>query len=142
MIFLNPSIIAAIMSILVSALVSFLVSKKTDHRHLSDQLDELLKISIQYPYLESELFAESWEANRKSQDDKYLRYDLYCTRLFNYFERLAKYHKYNADKIANDVAIKDWVRLHRSYWNNPPSKYENVDSYVKEFRDLIGTYLK
>jgi len=123
--------IATIISIITSASITIWITKFNKQKNLDDQLDGLLKISIQYPYLENPKFAESWESNYDENDDKYLRYDLYCILLFNYLARVAKYYNYDKRKIENYIAIKDWIRQHSKYWQNPTNSYENIDTYEK-----------
>ncbi len=110
-------------------------------KYLDDQLDSLLKIALQYPYLENPDFIKTWNENKTSGKDEYLRYDLYCTLLFNFLARLSSHYKYNRKKIDNYVAAKDWIRLHKEYWLNPVNTFENVDSYDKQFKQLITDYL-
>lgn len=143
---IDITITAAAIATLVSALTSTLVTRwvagTNKKKSIEDQLDGILKIAIQYPYLESEKFTSNWSGDSEPEDEKYLRYDMYCTLLFNYLARVAEFYSYNTDKIENYIAIKDWVRLHAKYWLNPVSSYENIDSYDKKFVDLINRYLK
>lgn len=133
---------ATLISAITSALVTLWLNKNNKQRHIDDQLDTIIKISIQYPYLENSVFTSSWIDNKKSNEEEYLRYDAYCTLLFNYLSRLADFYKYDRNKIESYIAIKDWVRLHKNYWLNPASDYENIDSYDDKFRELINYYLK
>ncbi len=72
----------------------------------------------------------------------YLRYDLYCTLLFNFLSRVSEYYKYDKKKIDNYIAAKDWIRSHSSYWLDPINSYENIDSYDNKFKTIINEYLK
>jgi hypothetical protein len=92
------------------------ITRRNQKKNLDDQLDAILKIAIQYPYLESEAFTSSWQSSFNRDDEKFLRYDVYCTLLFNYLSRVAAHYKYNIKRIENFIAIKDWVRLHGKYW--------------------------
>ena len=140
------SVTSAAIATLISATTATGISMWITHgnkmKNLDDQLDGILKIAIQYPYLESDHFTSSWSSKFDRNDERYLRYDVYCTLIFNFLERLSKHFKYDKYKVENYVAIKDWVRLHGKYWNDPTSSYENIDSYEKEFVDLINSYLK
>ena len=135
---MDISIPSAVISVIISAIVSLAVTywnnKNNSKKHLDDQLDAILKISIQYLYLESEKFTKSWSENKNSDEEKYLRYDVYCILLFNYLSRVCEFFSYNSSKVENFIGIKDWVRLHKDYWQNPCSSYENVDGYDKKFR--------
>lgn len=139
---LTTASIVALISIVTSAGVSLWINKFNNKKKLDEQLDNLLKIAIQYPYLESINFANNWKSDISETDEKYLRYDIYCVMLFNYLQRLSKYYKYNKVKIEDHLAIKSWVRQHATYWNNPSNSYENIDSYEKKFTELINSYLK
>lgn len=139
---ITAATIATLISAATSATVTLLINRSNKLKHLDDQLDDILKIAVQYPYLESSSFTKTWNDKKDTEEEEYLRYDLYCTLLFNYLARLSSYFKYDKKKIDDYVAAKDWVRLHKDYWNNPYDTYENVDSYNKEFKELINEYIK
>jgi hypothetical protein len=139
---ITAAAIATLISALTSACMTLWLTTTNKKKSLDDQLDAILKIAIQYPYLESDAFAVEWKADFNKDDEKYLRYDVYCNLLFNFLSRVASYYKYDKVKIENYIAIKDWVRLHGKCWKNPTSAYENVDSYEKKFVDFINSYLK
>lgn len=143
---IDPTISAAAIATLVSALTSSVISlriaRRNQYKSLCDQLDSILKIAVQYPYLESERFTGLWSPEFDRNDEKFLRYDVYCTLVFNFLCGVAEHYSYDRSKIEKFIAIKDWVRLHGLYWQNPTSSYENVDSYDKEFIELINGYLK
>lgn len=139
---ITAATVATIISTITSASVTIWISSWNKRKNLDDQLDGLLKIAIQYPYLENEQFANSWTSEFDLNDEKMLRYEVFCNLLFNYLSRFAKYYRYNKSKIEDELAIKDWVRLHGKYWKEPASTYENVDSYDKKFVELINGYLK
>ncbi len=138
---LTTAAIATVISAATSAVVTLYINRSNKMKYLDDQLDALLKIAIQYPYLENPEFIKTWNDNKKSRKDEYLRYDIYCTLLFNYLSRIATHFNYDIDKIENYVAAKDWVRLHKDYWVNPVETFENIDSYDIKFKNLIMKYL-
>jgi len=131
--------IATVISSTVATLLSLYLNNKTTIRYLNDQLDEIIKISIQYPYLESELFTSKWDPNDLS--DEYIRYENYCTLMFNFLERFCKYYRYDDEKIRVKLNVRSWVRIHKEYWLKPSTPYDNIDSYDKQFRQLINNYL-
>lgn len=139
---ITAAAIATIISAITSALISLLIRRSNKYDSIENQLDSILKIAIEYPYLESEEFTSTWKSDFDTSDEKYLRYDVYGTLLFNYLTRIASYYNYNRKKIEDYIAIKDWIRLHGKYWKNPKSSYENVDSYDKKFVELVESYLK
>ncbi|WP_162996603.1 hypothetical protein [Mucilaginibacter celer] len=126
---------------MISTSISLWITKVNKRKSLDEQLDAILKIALQYPYLESSHFTGSWTSAFDTNDEKYLRYDVYCTLLFNYLSRVAEHHKYKKHKVESYIAIKDWIRLHRKYWEDPTSSYENVDSYDHAFVDFVKGYL-
>lgn len=138
---ITAAAIATLISALTSALVTILINKSNRKRHIDDQLDAILKIAVQYPYLESKAFTVNWTIKKNSNEEEFLRYDIYCNLLFNYLSRVAKLYNYNKEKIEEYIAIKDWVRLHKDYWSNPQETYENIDSYDTRFIELINSYI-
>lgn len=142
---MDSTLTSAFVSGIISAITSFLVTKLMDKSNkresLENQLDNILKIAIQYPYLEDRAFIESWDQNRNVNDEKFLRYEIYTTLLFNYLSRLSLLFKYDKKKIENMIDIKTWVRDHREYWKNPPKQFENLDGYGENFCNLINKYI-
>ena len=126
----------------IATSVTLFINRGNSLKNLNDQLDNILKISIQYPYLENPKFTATWNDNKNSVDDKYLRYDNYCNLVFNYMERLCKYYNFNESKIQNHINIKDWIRVHKQCWINPSSPYENADGYSKELKKLLTHFLQ
>jgi hypothetical protein len=119
----------------------YFLYKKEKRKELTDELNKIIEIAIIYPYVESKNFTSKWEANKDSDDEKYLRYDMYCNRLYNHLHNVCKFFKYNKQKIEDFVDIKTWIRIHRQNWLNPVDENENIDGYDKKFRDFINSYL-
>jgi len=138
---ITSAAIATLLSATTSSFITLWITRTNKTQAIEKQLDAILKIAIDHPYLESEAFTATWTNDFNRNDDKYLRYDVYCTLLFNYLSRVADHYNYNKKKIENYLAIKDWVKLHGEYWIHPPSTYENIDSYDKRFVNLINSYL-
>lgn len=139
---ITSAAIATLISSSVATTVTILINRNNNIKVLNDQLDNIIKIAIQYPYLENPSFTRTWNDNLKSEDEKYQRYENYCTLVFNYMERLCKYYRYNEKKIENHLNLKDWIRVHKDCWLNPSTPFENTDSYSKEFKKLIENYIK
>jgi len=138
---ITSAAIASVISSLIATTVAIYLNRHNHLKSLNDQLDNILKIALQFPYLESKSFISGWLTNKDGDDELYLRYDIYCTLLFNFLERYCKFYKYNVEKIHKQLNVKDWVAIHRDYWESPNSPNENVDSYEKEFQDLINSFL-
>lgn len=139
---ITSAAIATLISAITSATVTLLLAKLNSRKSLDDQLDGILKIAIQHPHLESKDFTNGWTSNYDRNDEESLRYEVYCTLVFNYMSRLAKHYKYNEEKIKEHVALKPWTRIHAKYWRDPTEAYENVDTYDRPFVELIEGYLK
>lgn len=139
---ITSAAIATIISATTSATVTLILAKLNSKKHLDDQLDAILKIAVQYPYLESKEFADQWTSKYDREDEKFLRYEVYCTLVFNFLSRLSAFYKFEEKKIENHLAAKSWARLHGKYWTDPSEAYENVDSYDDPFVKLIDGYLK
>lgn len=139
---ITAAAIATIISSGVATCVAIIINKTNGKKSLHDQLDSIIKIAIQYPYLESRAFTSTWTSNKDSEDERYLRYENYCTLIFNYLERLCKFYKYNTTKIESHLNVKDWIRVHEQCWQSPSDPYENKDSYEEKFKKVIESYLK
>jgi hypothetical protein len=139
---ITAAAIATLISSCVASIVALSINKHNSLKSLNDQLDNILKIAIQYPYLESSAFTSTWKANKDSEDEKYLRYESYCTLVFNYMERLCLFYKCNPQKIETHLNIKDWIRTHKDCWLYPSMPFENTDGYSDNFKKLIESYLK
>ncbi len=139
---LTAAAIATLISSGIATSVTLFINRGNNLKNLNDQLDNILKISIQYPYLENPIFTSTWNENRDSTNEKYLRYDNYCNLVFNYIERLCKYYNYEENKIQNHINIKSWIRVHKDCWNNPSTPYENADGYSNELKSLITRFLQ
>lgn len=139
---ITTAAIATIVSGVTSAVVALFIASRNSKKAIDDQLDGILKIAIQYPYLESKDFTNTWSSKYDRSDEKALRYEVYCTLVFNFMTRICDYYKYDKNKIEQHIAIKQWARIHCKYWYDPTEAYENVDTYDKQFVDLIEGYLK
>jgi hypothetical protein len=139
---LTSAAIATLISSGVASAVAYFLNRSQRLRTLNEQLDNILKISIQYPYLENPKFTSTWLAHKDSDDEPYLRYENYCTLVFNFMERMAKHHRFNTKKIERQLNVKGWIRVHKDCWLHPSMPFENADGYCAEFKSLIEQYLK
>ncbi|MCL2805049.1 MAG: hypothetical protein FWD26_03820 [Treponema sp.] len=138
---ITSAAIATLISAVTSALVTFFINNSNKKKDLENQLDELLKIGIEYPYLESQNFTDSWTSKHDITDEKFLRYELYATMVFNYLSRLSSHYKYDTKKIEKELAVKDWIRIHKKYWYDPTAPNENIDTYDAPFVEMVNKYL-
>ncbi len=139
---ITSAAIATTISCITSASLTIWINKNNEKNKMSEQLDSILKIAIQYPYLENPKFTNTWNENKNSDLDDYYRYDNYHNLVFNFLSRLCIYYNYDKTKIENHISIKDWIRIHRQCWENPSNPYENTDSYNAKFNQFINSYLK
>lgn len=137
---ITSAAIATGISALTASIVSLLIYRKNAKRALDEQLDKIIQIAIQYPYLEDYNFTQTWDPSKVSEE-KYLRYELYCNLVFNYLERVTENY-YRKKKISSFLNAKDWTRLHSKCWKNPTSPYENIDSYSKKFRQIFNEWIQ
>ncbi|MCH7312644.1 hypothetical protein N5I80_07180 [Acinetobacter junii] len=144
-----PVGIGTLVSVIISSLwVTFLHfrEKKQDKlSELNQELNEILQISIQYPYLESKAYCDNWnhlDPNIHS-DEKALRYYNFTTLVFNYLSKLSAHCKYDDECIQkNHINMKSWIRLHKKAWENPLNDpNENIDSYDAKFVSLVNKCL-
>lgn len=136
------TIIAAIISALVSYFVSKVSNKSNEKRDLDNQLSEILKLAIQYPYFELKSFTDKWDSKVKDTDDKYAAYDLYATMVFNFLERYSRFYNHNLKHIEDNLKISEWIKIHKKYWQEPYIAGENNGSYDKKFVSLVEEILK
>ncbi len=138
--------IASCIVALLSLVLPLCINKRYRDRDklddLTKRMDSLIKLAIEYPYLEDKKFISEWNEKKDSGDERYLRYDNYCNILFNYLHAVCEYYKYDKKKIEEYVDIKSWIRNHKDNWNNPVDPFENINGYDEKFRNFINSYLK
>lgn len=137
----DTTMVSAIISIIVS-IASTIVFNKYQRKHeiktkLDEEFNEILKIAIEYPYLESKHFTENWKSDYDRSDELALRYEVYCTLVFNFLERFSKFYKFDYEKMSNEIAIKEWIQLHSKYWRDPTIPNENIDCYDPNFLKIV-----
>lgn len=100
-------------------------------------LNRIIEIGIEYPYLESRPFSEKWIQFMHSKDERYLRYDMFCNLIFNYLSQLFDYCKGDKNKVEEFVDVKSWVRLHKYNWQNPVDPTKILMLIAKNSDDLL-----
>lgn len=139
---ITGAVVATLISAIVSASISIYISKKNERKSLSDRLDAIIKIWIQYPYLESTHFTNKWKNDFDRSDERWMRYEAYGTLLFNFLHDVADHFKYDAKKVEDYIAIKNWVRIHKKYWENPIEPHGQISDYGEKFANFIDRYVK
>ena len=125
---------SGIISVIISIVANYFFNKKNEKYSLDNTLNMILKISIEYPYLENENFIIEWSNNHNKEkyNEKYMRYEVYYTLVFNFFERVCIYYNYNQKIIYKYINLKECVRLHRLAWEG--DLYNNIDSYSEKLK--------
>ena len=91
-----PAILGTILSVLVTVILFFIKNnidkkireenqRKSEIETLDKQLDDILKIAISYPYLETKKFCDTWDVKKAEEGediDKYQRYNVFCNLVF------------------------------------------------------------
>lgn len=127
------TLIASLISSIVAIVVGKNANKKERECKFNDHLLELNRLAMQYPYLEDDEFCATWNANRRSSDEKYQRYDNYCCIVFNLLEQIWKFHKKDTAKIENIVCAKELILRHKEWWKAPSGLFENLHGYNSGF---------
>jgi hypothetical protein len=107
---------------------------------LNQNLNKLLDIKLQYPFLEDSVFRSWWSKNKNSNNDSSLRYQTYCIYVLNFAEDVCDYYKYDSDKINKFIDIEDLIEPTREYWE--ANVVENYKSYGPEFKEFIDQRIK
>ncbi len=139
---ITSAALATALSVSISAIITIWYNRRAYQRNLDEQLDLILKLAFEYPQMENEEFIATWDPTKSSSLEEFIRYDLYCTLLFNFLSRLSAFYKYEIVSIEKHVSIRDWVRIHRGYWNKPLHTYENSEAYDPKFVRLINDLLR
>lgn len=138
---ITSAAIATIIATVTSTLVTLYINRNKYKQELDNQLDSILRLALQYPYLENKEFTGNWSSKYDLSDEKSLRYEIYATIVYNYLSRFTEFYKFNPRRIEKYLAVKEWVRLHGKYWYDPTIPNENIDIYNPEFRKLVENYL-
>ena len=107
---------------------------------LNDNLNQILNVDLQYPYVEDTTFIKRWNEKGTSKSDSTLRYETYCYYVFDFIQNTAEYYNYNKRKIEKFVDVKDFIFTHEKWWKSPSSGDE--EAFPKEFRKFVDNYLK
>jgi hypothetical protein len=137
-----------IIKLIISATIGFLFayitfSKQFDANEkgrLNDNLNKILDMDMQYPYVEDSTYINWWDNHKESNNDSSLRYQTYCEFVFNFLQNTCEYFGYDKKKITEFVDMDDLVKQHQDWWNMPEQQDE--DSYPKKFREFIQRNFK
>jgi hypothetical protein len=129
--------------LIISAFLGFLFAYITfskgfdanEKGRLNDNLNKLLEVNLQYPFVEDSIFIAKWNVNEDIGNDSALRYETYCEYLFNFAQNLCEYFKYDKRKIEDFMNIDDLIAQHKGWWKRSDEK--NYASFPKRFGDFI-----
>lgn len=145
---ITAAAIATFTASIIASIVSILLFRLNTRRDEKKRLDEcIFNINshwLAYPYLESIDFINDWNKNNsiKKEDERYLRYEAYCTLWFNCLFGICTFYKYDKDKIENYIYIKEVIVMHNKWWSHPPDEIDKYSlAYDEKFRNFINKYL-
>lgn len=144
---------STLIAAIISGIISFLVCKwqlsrqniSSEEARLNSELTNILKIQIEYPYLENKQFTNDWNSNKVMKNDEkqldYQRYDSYCCMIFNFISQIYELYNGNNAKINNFFAVEEEVNIHKKWWQSPLNPRDNIEGYVGGFRDYINSVI-
>ncbi len=138
--------IATIISSIISSIVGLTIArinvKKTEERSLDALLIQINTLCIQYPYFENKKFISKYSHKRKKkEEEKYSRYDSYCTIIFNFLERLFVLYNFNENKVNKFVHFRELVLLHSEWWIHSDIYSDNIKGYNEKFVSIISNII-
>jgi len=139
---LISTIISSIIATITALIVVYKANKHQEKLRLDNELTRIIEISLTYPYLEHQTFINKWPEKRNGEDERYMRYDIFCNLIFNYLEKLFNYYSGDIAKIESELNVRDWVISHKLAWQKPSVMFENIDGYSQEFKTFIGKYIE
>jgi len=142
------SLLWEILKLIIPAFIGFLFayitfSKQYDANEkgkLNDNLNKLLDVNLQYPFVEDSSFIAWWDKHKNSNSDSSLRYQSYCEYVFNFLQSTSEYFNYNKNKIADFVDAEDLITQHKGWWMMP--EQINSRSYPDKFKEFVKQYLR
>jgi hypothetical protein len=145
---ISPNTISVIsISLSISSIVlAFYTFNKnynsTELNNLNTNLNQMISISIEYPYLEDSSFISKWPSFRDSSEERYLRYNSYCIYTFNFLQSVCSYYDYDKNKIEDFVNVDEIIQTHETWWKNPPSGEDpNTKGYDEKFDRFVNSIL-
>lgn len=143
------SLLGTFMAALIGTLVPLVVLRFTHYEAARAQLQrdliEINRLSLEYPYLENPQFIGKYakaSPGKRSQQEKFIRYDSYCSIWFNHIESLAAFNNYNTKKIERFLNIGEVIRAHSAWWQVPENRKEIELAYNQKFRQIVQKYLE
>lgn len=131
--------IATATSAAVSAVVSVVIARINQRWSETRKLDELLQqiniLTIQHPHVESTAFISRYSHSTRAPSDKMLQYEAYCIIVFNYLEKLGRFHGFDQTKMQKDVHVPEMILPHRAWWFRHLA--HNRNAYARNFITIV-----
>jgi hypothetical protein len=128
---ISSAAIATIVSVIVSIIIALFSNRFNNKRYISEQVDSLNKLIMEYPFLEDKEFIDNWNNDRlKIDKEKVERYDAYCTILFNLLFRISRIYNFRRNSIRKIIAIFSWLKFHEGYWKENKASYNIIESRI------------
>lgn len=111
-------VIVCVLLIICGQLSSGIRAIKESNQKLDWQRDfnTLCQLVVMYPHVESEQYIKSWKP--EYTDTQALRYDAYCTMVFNFINKLWEASDKDMDEANRLVYITEYVDAHYYWWFN------------------------
>lgn len=144
----NKNLLLDISKILITGIITWGLTYMTFRKNydaaevgrLNDNLNQILKIDLEYPIVEDSVFICRWSKEQNSNDKEHLQYRAYCIYVFNFLQNVCEYYNYNKESIEKFVDIKELAIEHK-VWLQASYK-EDANGYPKIFIDFIESYQK
>lgn len=129
-------------------------NRKIDRENrINERLFKIQDLSMQFPFLESKTFIDGWGGFKKrynsgsvdydnDETKKYLQYEQYCEMLFNFVADIYKLNNKKESALNDSIALKPWVRTHKTWWTNPLEDHSNHDVYDNSLCTIIDHWIK
>jgi hypothetical protein len=114
--------------------ISGLSQKGNSFNRLDDELNNIVNTWVKYPYLEDEDFIIKYHKKEADRMEG-LRYDAYCTLVFNFVESLHKHFKGNKTRMGKYNEYPEMILVHKSWW--AANQLDPLTAYTGKFKDFV-----
>lgn len=142
--------IQTIITTAISTFITLKINRINKKNTLLDELRNIMKYSMEYPFLENEYFTNQYEIMYnfcKKHDiavydykieiiNRYYQYEIYCEIIFNHISKICDFYKFTENKINKFLDVYVWIKTYSQYWYNIQNHKESVDAYGKKICQL------
>ncbi len=130
--------LVGIASLVISLFIYWGGQRDNEKSRLNENLNNILNTGIEHPYLEDKNFIDSLSSY--TENEKAIRYDLYCIMWFNFIEQVYRHHYYQKSLIQDFINVEEIVKTHRTWWIKNDG--DNKSGYKSMgFEAFINSYL-